>query len=202
MPPTTSAPRPAARPRHSPLIRPILGALLSLIVLVGLAVLIAWLVVQPRKLRYTIGKGSISGYNLTRNDLLNANFQFVLRANNPNRRISLYYDKIDATVLYQDRVLSTNDVHPFYQPRRSVTHLDLYLTPKDAAVHGSVAKGLRMERAAGQIQVDLKIRAKIRMKVGVFKIHRKLKAFCGSVTVLFNSTEGFKRVDCDVDISD
>ncbi|KAI3461356.1 hypothetical protein Pfo_018019 [Paulownia fortunei] len=190
-----------ARPRHSALVRCIAGVLLALIILTGLIVLIIWLAVQPKKLKYSLEQGSISGYNLT-NDHLNANFHFVLRANNPNRRISLYYDRIDVTVLYEDQKLSINNVHPFYQPRRNVTHLDMDLVAKDAALYGAVARDLRMEKASGSVDLDVKIRAKIRLKVGVFKIHRKLKVLCGPVTVPFYSSKGFERVFCDADIDD
>ncbi|KAK6144313.1 hypothetical protein DH2020_021133 [Rehmannia glutinosa] len=201
-PPPPPAGQAAARPRHSPLIRIIAGVILGLIVLVGLIVLITWLAVQPRKLKYSLEQGSISGYNLTKNDKLTANFHFVLRADNPNRRISLYYDKIDVTVSYEDQVVSVNNVHPFYQRRRNVTHLDLYLVAKDAALYGAVARDLRMEKVSGDLELDVKIRAKIRLKIGVFKIHRKLKVLCGSVTVPFYSSKGFERVYCDVDIDD
>ncbi|KAL6563653.1 hypothetical protein OROGR_002612 [Orobanche gracilis] len=197
LPPAVHA---AARPQHPLLIRYIVGALITLIVFVGLIVLITWIAVHPRRLKYTIEQGSISGYNLTKNDQLNANFHFVLSANNLNRRISLYYDRIDVTVSYEDQVLSVNNVHPFYQPRRNVTHLDMYLVAKDAVVYGAVARDLRMERVTGEVVLDVKIRAKIRLKIGVFKIHRKLKVLCGSLTVPFSSSKGFERVFCDADV--
>ncbi|KAL2239882.1 uncharacterized protein At1g08160 [Sesamum indicum] len=187
------------RQRHPFLVRSIAGVLLALILITGLAVLIIWLSVQPRKLRYSIEEGSISGYNLT-NDRLNSNFHFVLRAENPNKRISLYYDRIDVTVSYEDQKLSVNNVHPFYQRRRNITHLDLDLVAKDAVLYGAVARDLKMERGSGSVDLDVKIRAKIRLKVGVFKIHRKLKVECGPITVPFSPSKGFERVFCDADI--
>ncbi|KAL8515900.1 hypothetical protein ACS0TY_014559 [Phlomoides rotata] len=192
-------PQAAAPARHSPLLRYIAGALLAVVVVTGLVVLIIWLAVQPKKLRYSIEHGSITGFNLS-NDRLNSNFYFVLRANNPNRRMSLYYDKIDVTVLYEDQKLSINNVHPFYQPRRNVTFVDLDLVAKNATVFGSVARDLRMERAGGDLSLDIKIRAKIRLKVGVFKIHRTLKVVCGSLSVPFDSHQGFKSFPCDTDM--
>ncbi|KAK4441233.1 NDR1/HIN1-like protein 10 [Sesamum alatum] len=199
LPAPPPAQQPGQRQRHSFLLRCIAGVLLSLILITGLAVLIIWLSVQPKKLRYSIEEGSISGYNLT-NDRLNANFHFVLRAENPNKRISLYYDRIEVTVSYEDQKLSVNNVHPFYQRRRDITHLDLDLVAKDAALYGAVARDLKMERGSGSVDLDVKIRAKIRLKVGVFKIHRKLKVQCGPITVPFSSSKGFQRVFCDADI--
>ncbi|RAL51491.1 unnamed protein product [Cuscuta campestris] len=175
-------------------------ALLALILLLGLVILIIWLSVHPRKFHYSIEHAVISKYNLT-NNRLNSNFYMVLRAENPNRRMSMYYDRIDVTVLYEDQKLSINNVHPFYQPRRNITHLDMYLVAKDATVYGAVARDLGMHQASGgALSLDVKIKAKIRQKVGVFKIHRKLKIFCGKVNVPFDTKKGFQRVFCDADL--
>ncbi|CAA0813531.1 Late embryogenesis abundant (LEA) hydroxyproline-rich glycoprotein family [Striga hermonthica] len=200
-PPTPTVTRAAGR-QHSPLLRLIFCTLLALIVFFGAVVLIIWLTVHPRKFKYSIEQGSISGFNLTRNDRLTADFQFFVRANNPNRRTSVYYDKIDATVSYDDQVLSTASLPPFHQPRRNVTQLDLHLKAAEAALYGAVARDLRMERAAREIGVDLRIRANIRLKIGVFKIHRKLNVLCGPAIVPFNSSKGFERVYCEVDFDD
>ncbi|KAG8387577.1 hypothetical protein BUALT_Bualt02G0035800 [Buddleja alternifolia] len=194
--------RQAAPPRHSTAVKCIATVLLALIILTGLTVLIIWLAVQPKKLRYSIEHGSIDGYNLTNDGHLNATFKFVIRANNPNRRISLYYDRIDVTVSYEDQNLAVGHFHPFYQPRRNVTHLEVEVVAEEAAVYGAVARDLRMEKKSGDVDLDLKIRAKIRLKIGVFKIHRKLKVNCGPLTVPFSSSKGFERVFCDVDIDD
>ncbi|KAH6836719.1 hypothetical protein C2S53_007376 [Perilla frutescens var. hirtella] len=189
----------AAAPRRRPFLRCIVLVILALIAVTGLVVLIIWAAVQPRKLKYSIEHGSITGFNLT-NEKLNSDFDFVLRANNPNRRVSLYYDRIDVTVLYEDKSLSVNNVNPFYQPRRNVTFVDLDLTAKNAAVYGAMARDLKMERATGVVNLDVRIRAKIRLKVGLFKIHRTLKIECDSLLVPFDSRKGFERVLCHTDM--
>ncbi|KAG8371244.1 hypothetical protein BUALT_Bualt13G0067500 [Buddleja alternifolia] len=186
-------------PPRSPLLKWICIALLSLIVIIGLVILIIYLSVHPKKLKYSIEQGSITGYNLTHNRL-NANFYFVLRADNLNKRMSLYYDRIDVTVSYEDQKVSVNNVHPFYQRRRNVTNVDLYLVAKDAVVNAAAIGDLKRDKAAGNVDLDLKIRAKIRFKVGVFKIHRKLQVDCGTMTVPLYTSKGFKRVLCDTDI--
>ncbi|XP_073270969.1 NDR1/HIN1-like protein 10 [Primulina huaijiensis] len=192
-------PQPVGRSQHSWLMRCIALTALGLIILTILVVIIIWVSVQPRRLKYSMEHGSISAYNLT-NDVLNANFHFVLRANNPNKRISLYYDRIDVSVLYEDQILSVGGFAPFYQPRRNVTHLGLHLAAKNEKVYGAVARDLKVDRASGDVDLDVKIRAKIRWKIGVFKIHRKLKVLCESLRVPFTSSKGFQRVQCDVDV--
>ncbi|KZV39321.1 hypothetical protein F511_23458 [Dorcoceras hygrometricum] len=192
-------PPPGGPRQHSRLLRFIALAALASIILAVLAIIIIWASVQPRKLKYSMEHASISGYNLT-NDVLNANFHFVLRANNPNKRVSLYYDRIDVSVLYEDQILSVGNLAPFYQPRRNVTHLDIHLAAKNQKIYGAVARDLRVDRASGDADLDVKIRAKIRLKIGVFKIHRKLKVLCESLRAPFSSSRGFQRVPCDVDV--
>ncbi|XP_073147890.1 NDR1/HIN1-like protein 10 [Henckelia pumila] len=188
------------RPRHSWLLRCIALTALASIVFTVLLVIIIWVSVQPRKLKYSIEHGSIGAYNLSTNDLLNAKFHFVLRANNPNKRVSLYYDRIDVWVLYEDQLLSEGSVAPFYQPRRNVTHLDLDSAARNKKIYGAVARDLKVDRASGDVDLNVKIRAKIRLKIGVFKIHRKLKVLCESLRVPFSSSNGFSRVTCDAHV--
>ncbi|KAK8550823.1 hypothetical protein V6N13_119326 [Hibiscus sabdariffa] len=102
------------------LVRCVATCLIPLIVLVGLDVLITWLVINPKKLLYTLENGSVQDFNLTNNHL-NATFDFVLRAHNPNRRLSVYYDHIEPTVTYEDQTIAFKTIDPFFQPHRNVS---------------------------------------------------------------------------------
>ncbi|KAL1558185.1 hypothetical protein AAHA92_08680 [Salvia divinorum] len=182
---------------------------IALIATTGLAVVIIWAAVQPKKLHYSIEHASVSGFNLT-GDRLNAGFGFVLRANNPNRLIGTRRCKAqrspkntsspDARTNQVEQKLSANNVHPFHQPKRNATFLDLALVAKNATVYGATTRDLRMERAAGEVNLDVEVRAKIRLKVGVFKIHQTLKVDCESLTVPFHDKhKGFHRLLCHTD---
>ncbi|CAI9781474.1 unnamed protein product [Fraxinus pennsylvanica] len=191
-------PPPPSPPRNSRLVRCIAMVLIAWIILNSLIVLVTWLSVRPKKLKYSIEDGSVSGYNLS-NDHLNATFHLLLLANNPNKRISVYYDNIEVSLLYEDQTLSVNNVNPFYQPRKNVTRLNVNLEAKDVTLHGAVATDLKMERGSGNVDLNVKLRAKIRLKVGILKIHRIFKFKCGPLAVPFSSSKEFKRVSCDVD---
>lgn len=196
----TAAPgRNAAGPAHSRLVRIIAMIFLALILLVAIAVIIIWLAVKPRKLVYTIESGSIHNYNLT-DDHLNATFNFVLRAYNPNSRVSIYYDRIETRVLYDDSTLAFNNVQPFYQPRRNVTHLGLNFVATNAELFPGVAKNLRMEKMSGEVELEIRMKAKIRFKVGLVKNHRTLRLLCAPLLVHFSSPRNFDRTPCEVDL--
>lgn len=197
----TAPPPGAAKPRHSMLVRAIAILLLALIVLVGVTVLIIWVAVKPKKLVYTIEDGSIHGFNLTNNNHLNATFNLVIRSYNPNSKVSIYYDKVEVFISYDDETVAFNTVDPFFQPRRNVTHLGVKLVAQDVALFGAVAKDLKLEKSAGEVELDVRVKAKIRFKVGVWKSrHRTMRILCSPTMVHFSSSKTFERTYCDIDL--
>ncbi|PIA54921.1 hypothetical protein AQUCO_00901078v1 [Aquilegia coerulea] len=180
-------------------VRCIVITLIAIILLVGFAVLITWLVIRPKKLVYTIESGKVSGFELHK-DHLNASFDFYLRAYNPNRRVALYYDSIHASVLYDDQTISFQTLEPFFQPRHNVTRLEFKSTAQSVALQKSIARDLRLEKAAGDIELEIRLKARIRFKVGIWKSsHYTLKVFCSNMEIHPNSTRTFKQKECDVD---
>ncbi|CAI9104949.1 OLC1v1003749C1 [Oldenlandia corymbosa var. corymbosa] len=190
---------PATRPAHSTLLRTLAIFLLALILLVAIAVIVIWLAVKPKKLVYTIESGSIHNYNLTNNHL-NATFNFELRAYNPNSRVSIYYDRIESTVYYDDQTLAVNSLQPFHQPKRNVTRLNLNFVSTNVELFPGVAKNLQMEKMSREVELEIRVKAKIRFKVGAVKNHRTLRLLCAPVVVPFSSSKSFERTPCDIDL--
>ncbi|KAF7823324.1 late embryogenesis abundant protein [Senna tora] len=154
----------APTPRRRGLLRYIAMVILALIVLVGIAVLIIWLVLKPKRLEYTLEDASIHNFNLTDANHLYANFDFTIRAYNPNTRVSIYYDSVEMSVVYEDQTLATSAVSPFFQGHRNVTRLHPRLAAQTVALYGPVKKDLGLERASGDIELDLWVKARIRFK--------------------------------------
>ncbi|KAK9079094.1 hypothetical protein SSX86_000764 [Deinandra increscens subsp. villosa] len=190
---------PSGRPR---LIRLIAIVLLALIVLVGLTVLIIWLTIKPKKLVYSIDDGSIHNYNLSNANHLNATYNFILRAYNPNKKVSVYYDKVDIVVMYDDDTLSRGTIDPFHQPKRNATRFKLNLASHDVPLRDDVAREIKTERSSGRVEMTVKLKARIRFKVGAWKSrHYHMKVSCAPIMVHFStSSKGFQRTICDVDI--
>lgn len=188
-----------ARPRLS-ILRLISIVFLTLIILFGIAVLILWLVVKPRHLVYTVEDGSIHNFNITDNHL-NSTFDFVVRAYNPNKKVSVYYDSIEARVEYDDQTLAFDVVKPFFQPHMNVTRLEVKLKSQSVALLGSVSKDLKLERTSGEVELSVGIKAKIRFKVGDWKSrHMTLRVYCSPVLVHFSRSNAFDRTYCDVEL--
>ncbi|XP_004485684.1 uncharacterized protein At1g08160-like [Cicer arietinum] len=197
---TQSHPQPT-KTKSSILLRYIAIIILALIILVGIAVLIIWLVLKPKHLQYSVENASIHDFNLTDANHLYANFDFTIRANNPNSKVSFYYDSVEVSVRYEDQTLATNAVQPFFQPHKNVTRMHVRLTSQTVALYDSVPKDLKLEKSSGDIELDVLIRARIRFKVGMWKSkHRILKIFCSPVLVNFSKAKSFERAYCDVEM--
>ncbi|XP_048139916.1 uncharacterized protein At1g08160-like [Rhodamnia argentea] len=196
---TTTPPPPRQRGRFG-LAKCAALTLLSLIVLAGLAVLIAWLVIHPRRLVFTVDDAYIDHYNLTK-DHLDATFDLSLRAYNPNRRVSVYYDDIQVTVEYDHQGLASTTAEPFFQGHRNETELHVMPQAWDVALHSPASKILRTERSSGAVQLEVRLHAKVRFKVGIWKSrHRLLRVYCAPVLGLFTRARSFGTKDCDVDL--
>ncbi|CAJ1961494.1 unnamed protein product [Sphenostylis stenocarpa] len=191
----------AAKPKRANLLRYIAMLILALIILVGIAVIIVWLVLKPKKLEYSVENAAIHNFNLTDANHLYANFDFSIRSYNPNSRVSIYYDTVEVSVRYEDQTLATNAVQPFFQSHKNVTRLHVGLTAQTVALYESVPKDLKLEKSSGDIELDVLVRARIRFKVGSWKSkHRVLRIFCSPVLVHFSKAKSFERVSCEVEL--
>ncbi|PKU69877.1 NDR1/HIN1-like protein 2 [Dendrobium catenatum] len=191
----------ASRRRFSPL-RCLALTLLSLIILVGLIILIFYLIVRPSPISYYVDDAHIRNYNLSSSGELTASFDLSLLADNRNRHVSIYYDSLVVAIWYADQMLAFRELPPFHQPKRNATRLLLSAAATATPLLGSVADGLKHDRSAGQVAVEVRARAKIRFKVGVAKTkHYVMRVYCAPVVVRFSPAAGmFQRAFCDVDV--
>ncbi|XP_022969533.1 uncharacterized protein At1g08160 [Cucurbita maxima] len=193
-------PQLSPRPARPNILRYVILVLVALIVLVGLVVLIIWLTVRPKRLRYTVESAAVHNFDMSTTQL-NASFNFGVKAYNPNRHVSVYYDHVTVTVGFGDQDLAFGVIKPFYQPHKDVTWLNMDLNAKNFLLHDSVSKDLALEKAAGEMDLDLWIKARIRYKVGVWKLgHRTLRIRCSPVIVYLSKDKEFKRTACFTEV--
>ncbi|XP_076960873.1 uncharacterized protein At1g08160-like [Bidens hawaiensis] len=188
-------------PTRFKLLKVILIVLFAIVVLVVLTILIIWLTIKPKKLVYYIDNGSIHNYNLSNANHLNATYNFILIAHNPNKRVSIYNDKVDVDVLYVEETIAKGNIDPFYQQKRSTTSFKLDLASHDVPLPDHIARDLKVERSLGRVELDVKLKARVRFKVGVWKSrHYHMKVSCEHIILHFSSSSKvFQRTKCDVD---
>ncbi|KAJ0778360.1 putative Late embryogenesis abundant protein, LEA_2 subgroup [Helianthus debilis subsp. tardiflorus] len=190
------------RPTRFKLVRLIVIVLLALIIFVGLTVLIIWLTIKPKKLVYSIDDVAIHNYYLSNANHLNATYNLTLSAYNPNKKVSIYYDKVDIIVLYDDETISRGTIDAFYQSKINTTRFKLNLASHDVALPDRIARDLKVERTLGRVELRVKLKTRIRFKLGMWKSRQydHIKVSCAPLMVHFSSSsKGFQRTMCDVD---
>ncbi|CAL4940480.1 unnamed protein product [Urochloa decumbens] len=199
--------------RRVGVLRCLVASLVVTVLLAGLAVLIFWLVVRPKPIDYEVTRAVVRHFNVTPAPgaaTANATFYLTFAARNPNRRVSILYEWVEFRVLYSgggsgsEQQLAVEDAPAFQQPRRNETRLDVRAVARSAPVAVQAARELRHDLDAGEVAVDVRMRARAQFKVaGVRTRHYYMEAFCSPVVVGLSpsAARSFKSVPCDVAIS-
>ncbi|CAL9761371.1 unnamed protein product [Musa acuminata subsp. burmannicoides] len=167
--------------RHK-LYRRLFATFLVLVILAFLAVLVVWLVLRPTKPRFYLQDADLLRFNLTPGaaPLLTSVVQVTLSSRNPNDRIGVYYDRLDAFVLYNSQQVTAATALPSgYQGHNDVTVWSPYLYGADVPLAPYLADALSQDENAGYLLLYVRVDGLLRWKVGTWiSGHYHLQANC------------------------
>ncbi|KAI6674009.1 hypothetical protein NL676_001915 [Syzygium grande] len=188
------------------LLKLIFDLVLTVVVAVGLLALIFWLIFRPNLVKFHVTDAELTQFNLTTgNTLLNYNLNLNLTIRNPNRRIGIYYDRIEARVFYGGQRFDSQYLTPFYQGHKNTTTLSQAFEGQQVVVLGSGGlSDFNSETAAGVYEIDMRLYLRVRFKLGRIKTFRiKPRIKCGLKVPLSSSsssaTTAFQTEKCDID---
>jgi hypothetical protein len=123
---------------------------------------------------------------------------------NPNKRIGIYYDRIEANAEYHDKRFDTKYLDTFYLGHKKEHNLDAVFSGQRVVVLGNGDKSrYDQESRDGVYNIDLKLKLKMRLKVGWAKPKFKPKFECDLRVPLTTggrvASSGFQRSKCDFD---
>ncbi|KAG2660408.1 NDR1/HIN1-like protein 13 [Panicum virgatum] len=176
---------------------------LALLVVVVVVVVLLWLFLHPSKLYISVDHAATTGFNLTAAGGLAGAIDLTLRAFNPNERAGVAYRWVDVGVWYNGTYLAGGHAPGFAQPPEDDTRVnvaaraasDAWTLPRD------VQEGIKRERTAGKLTVDVHVVAKVRFRYGVVRTRKyTVRASCPAVTIDFVAPTSFHRVPCHVHI--
>lgn len=182
----------------------LLKIIIAIIVIVGIAVLVFWLVVRPHKVKFEVNEATLTEFNLSNNTLY-YDLALNMTIRNPNKRLGIYYDKIEASPYYEDQRLTTITLTPFYQGHKNTTVLEPAFTGQNMVLlSGSELTSYNSENASGVYSVNVKFSLRVRFKLGKIKTPKyKPKVDCDLTVPLSSgssaSTAVFTPTKCDVD---
>ncbi|KAK4275869.1 hypothetical protein QN277_018883 [Acacia crassicarpa] len=166
----------------------LIGFISILIVLLGITTGILYLVFRPKAPNYTIDSIAVKGVNLTSvaaaSSAISPEFDVAVRANNPNKKIGIYYLTDSSVEVYYKEVMLCNGALPaFYQPSNNITVFQTVLKGSDIELTTTDVTALLNAESKQNVPLTLKLRAPVKIKVGAVKTWK--------ITV---------KVDCDVTV--
>jgi|UniRef100_A0A2N9GIX2 hypothetical protein len=176
----------------------------TVLILVGIAAVIFWFLVRPNNLKFYVTDASLTQFNFTTNNNLQYNLDLNITVRNPNKRIGIYYDTIQASTYYEGQRFDTVSLTPFYQGHKNTSLLSQVFDGQKLVLLGtSEVSNFNSEKSNGVYSIDVKLNLKIRVKVGWIKIgHFKPKIDCGLKVPLSGSSSGgsFETTKCGLDL--
>ncbi|KAF5743875.1 hypothetical protein HS088_TW08G00463 [Tripterygium wilfordii] len=151
-----------------------LCALLSIfILLAGLTALTVWLVYRPQKPHFTVVAAAVYDLNVTSPPFISTSMQFTLVTRNPNKRVSIYYDKLTSYVSYKNQMITQPVLlPPLFHNKKSTVALSPVMGGPGVPVSSHVLNGLTMDEANGVVGLRVVIQGKLRWKAGAIKTGR------------------------------
>lgn len=174
--------------------------LISLLVIVGVVALILYLIFRPRMITATVDSASLVQFSLAPNSALSYNLTVAMTVRNPNKRVGLYYDNVESLAYFEDQRFGYAQLDSFYQ----ATEVSTQVTPQfhgQQPLEGDVtAANFRSQQTDGKFSVDVKLNAKLRVKVWAFKVPvHKTKINCPlSIPAPGNTSATFQPTTCKV----
>ncbi|RDX82919.1 NDR1/HIN1-like protein 1, partial [Mucuna pruriens] len=178
------------------------------LLLVGITLLVLWLVYRPHKPRFTVIGAAIYGLNATTPPLMSATMQFSVLIKNPNRRVSIYYDRFSAFVSYRNQAITPQVLlPPLYQEKHSSVSVSPVVGGTEVPVSVEVSNGLVVDEAYGVVALKLIFEGRVRWKAGAIKtahygLYVKCDLFMGFKKGLMGQVPLLGVTTCDVDEND
>ncbi|XP_058079034.1 NDR1/HIN1-like protein 13 [Magnolia sinica] len=163
-----------------------IGLLLLLVILAAATVAILYLIFRPKIPEYSVESLSIKGFNFNfSSDQTSLTFSpeidVSVRAENPNGKIGIYYEKgSSVSVFYSDLELCNGVLPVFYQGTKNVTVFRTALTGEGVLLTGALHGTLAAQQRKGEIPLELDLRVPVKVKFGAVKTWTiTVKVRCG-----------------------
>ncbi|XP_047942013.1 NDR1/HIN1-like protein 6 [Salvia hispanica] len=148
------------------------GLLTLLLFIVGATVAVIYLVFQPKLPKYSVDNLRVSDLTLNFDMTLSARFNVRVTADNPNKKIGIYYEKgSHLSVWYKETNLCQGTIPIFYQGHQNKTVLNVALTGRNQ--YGTtLLNALQEQQQTGRVPLDLKINVPVSIKLGSLKLRK------------------------------
>lgn len=145
-----------------------------LVIVLGLAVLIAWLALdRPKSSHYSIVSASVPTLtvagdtnSLLSNSQINAVFTYGLEARNPNKRVTLEYEKFNVKTSYLGVDIGYSSVPGLRVGKRSSEIVTVTTSGGAVGVSNIVGSALKADINRGSVTVKVRIDTRVKAHIG------------------------------------
>ncbi|MED6224959.1 yls9-like [Stylosanthes scabra] len=189
--------------------------LLSIITLIVLSFIISLILVQPRPFKFYVTQANLTQFNYTNTSTLLLHYNLVLNftSHNPNKKLGIYYDKVEGNVFYQGYRFSTIDVITWMNSfRQDSKHTDgmsgVFKGTKVLVLGKSQRSKFDQDKRDGDFDIYVELYFDIRFRLGHFifnNINSKATVKCG-IKVPLSGSNGevlgarFEPKNCNVNV--
>ncbi|KAE8722091.1 Response regulator, putative isoform 1 [Hibiscus syriacus] len=140
------------------------------LLLAGAAVLTVWLIYRPHKPRFIVVGAAIFELNATSQPFISTSMQFTIVTRNPNKRVSIFYNKLQAYVSYRNQQITpTMDLPPLYHETKSTVALSPVLGSGMVPASAEVVNGLMIDETYGVVALKVVLLGKLRWKASAIR---------------------------------
>ncbi|KAK9068109.1 hypothetical protein SSX86_012220 [Deinandra increscens subsp. villosa] len=163
--------------------------LIGSILITGIIVFIMWLVLRPQIPQFRVETLTLSNFNVSTNSLISGNWDARFVARNPNSKITLYYDQIEAAIFYKSDSISETTLPPFVQGKKNETTIRATFASLTAYLDGR--DSINGERDHGKVNFNLRMMTRVRFQAGSWWARRRiLRVYCPNLTIGVSANSG------------
>ncbi|GMH21772.1 hypothetical protein Nepgr_023614 [Nepenthes gracilis] len=153
--------------------RGILAVITAFLLLTAIAAVVVWLIYRPQNPKFAVVSAAVYGLNTTAPPFLETSMQFTLLTRNPNRRVSLIYDRLTAAVQYRNQAITQPvELPPLFQERHSSVVMLLAMGGGMVPVSKEVMEGVAAEEAYGVVGLRLVVMGMVRYNAAAIRTRR------------------------------
>ncbi|RZC84136.1 hypothetical protein C5167_046923 [Papaver somniferum] len=173
-------------PQRATFLRRVKIAGISVFLIIGAITFIIWLVVRPHLPDFHVDSASVTNFNVT-NSQLSANWEIGFFVRNPNKKMTIFYDRIEGSIFYKDESLTETSLVPFFQEKKNETTISTRFTAMGTYVGERTAKDILGDKNnGGGLRFNVRMLAWVRFRSGAWRTRRHLmRVFCEDVRIGF-----------------
>ncbi|KAJ0703236.1 putative Late embryogenesis abundant protein [Helianthus annuus] len=181
--------------------------LITILVILGIIVLVFWLIFRPNAPKFHVNDATLTQFTLSPdNNTLYYNLAVNMTFRNPNKRIGIYYDRIEAHAEYHDKRFDTEYLERFYLGHKDEKDVSAVFVGQQVLASNDIRE-LRSKYDSDTSErvydIDLRLKLRVRLKVWWAKPKFKPQFECDLKVPLTSGGVGsnrrFERTKCDFD---